>query len=145
MLRRSLCLASLGLALAGTATLEAGCSKPEPQQSQASVSLSGVKSAITSVTGYDASTFDVAATGSQLMVKVINSPLAGRSAVEREGEAQRIATAVAASIAGKPEFASLNGIHVDYVVRNSDGSGAHVVDGVDFRKDPAGVFQHHMT
>ena len=114
------------------------------QQTQSSGALGGVKSAITSVTGYDASALEVAATGSQLMIKVINSPLAGRSAVERESEAQRIASAVSASIAGKPEFASLNGIHVDYVVRNSDGGGAHVVDGVDFRKDPAGVFQHHM-
>ncbi len=145
MLKRTLCLASLALVLAGAATVETGCSKPEPQQAEASASLGVVKRAIASVTAYDTSVLEVAATGSQLTVKVINSPLAGRSAVEREGEAQRIASAVSSSIAGKPEFGSLNGIHVDYVVRNSDGSGAHVVDGVDFRKDPTGVFQHHMT
>ncbi len=121
MLRRSLCLASLALALAGTATVETGCSKPEPSRPRPAPRWVSVKSAIASVTGYDASALEVAATGSQIMIKVVNSPLAARSAVERESEAQRIASAVSASIAGKPEFASLNGIHVDYVVRNSDG------------------------
>jgi len=145
MRRRSLFLASVVLALTGLATVETGCSKPQPHQTEVTTSLSGVKDSIASVTGYDASALEVAVTGSQLMIKVINSPLAARSAAERQNEAQRIAAAVSSSIGGKSEFSSLNGIHVDYVTRENDGSGARVVDGIDFRKDPAGVFQHHIT
>ena len=140
MRRRPLLSASLAFALAGLATVGAGCSKPAPEQSQAGAALG----AVTAATGYDASKLEVAAPGAQIMVKVINSPLAGRPAIEREGEAQRIASAISASIAGKPEFSGLLGIHVDYVTRNSDG-GERVIDGVDFRKDSVGAFVPHIS
>ncbi len=144
MRRRPLLSASLAFALAGLATVGAGCSKPAPEQSQDGAALGAVTAAVTAATGYDASKLEVAAPGAQIMVKVINSPLAGRPAIEREGEAQRIASAISASIAGKPEFSGLLGIHVDYVTRNSDG-GERVIDGVDFRKDSVGAFVPHIS
>ena len=73
-------------------------------------------------TGYDGGAVELTATNVQLVVTIVNSKLNGSPAAERENEATRIASKIASIIADKQR-----------------------IDGIDFRKDPQGNFQHHST
>ncbi len=44
-----------------------------------------------------------------------------------------------------PAFAAVLGIHIDYIGRGADGTHTDIVDAIDFRKGPAGSFEHHTT
>jgi len=52
-------------------------------------------------------------------------------------------SAIAKAIAGKPEFAQVVIIHVDYV--KQAGNKATVVQGIDFNKAPDGAFALHKS
>lgn len=113
----------------------------QPQAQQANP-LAEIKNAIATAGGYDGKAVQLTATKVQLVVTLANSK-AG-SAIERESEAIRIVSAITTAIAGKPDFKTIQAIHVDYVTRDADGH-AHTIDAIDFRKDTQGKFQHHMT
>jgi len=121
-----------------------GNTNAQQAQSQ-STSLNAVKSAVLAATGYDSGAVELTATNVQLVVTIVNSKLNGSPAAERENEATRIASTIAGIITDKPEFKGIQGIHVDYVKREVDGSHTQRIDGIDFRKDPQGNFQHHIT
>jgi hypothetical protein len=119
---------------------------PHAQLAQSQeMSLDAVKSAVLAATGYDGGAVELTATNVQLVVTIVNSKLNGSPAAERENEATRIASKIASIIADKPEFKGIQGIHVDYVKREADGGHTQRIDGIDFRKDPQGNFQHHIT
>jgi phage terminase Nu1 subunit (DNA packaging protein) len=102
-----------------------------------------LKSGVLAATGYDGGALELTATKVQFVVTIVNSKLIGRSATERENEATRIASTIASIIPDKPEFKSIQGIHVDYVKREVDGSHTQRIDGIDFRKDPQELSAPH--
>ena len=138
MLRQSLFVGWMAFVLASQAPLGALAQSQE-------ASLNAVKSGVLAATGYDGGAVELTATKVQFVVTIVNSKLIDRSAAERENEATRIASTIASIIADKPEFKGIQGIHVDYVKREVDGSHTQRIDGIDFRKDPQGNFQHYIT
>jgi hypothetical protein len=142
MMRQRLRSAALALTFGGIA-LVAACGSPPASESPQSVAE--VKAQVAASIGSDGSAFELAASPAQVNVTVVNSPLASRSAPDRKTDAQRIVAAVAGAIRDRAEFRSVHTVHVDYITRNPDGSGRKLVDGFDFRKDPQGVFQAHLT
>ena len=96
-------------------------------------------------TGYDAAAIELTATKVQFVVTIVNSKLIGGPSYQRENEARRIATTIARNVADKPEFRAIQAIHIDYVRRESGSGHTETIDGIDFRKDPQGNFQHHVT
>jgi hypothetical protein len=112
-------------------------------QGAQSQSLNAVKTEVLAATGYDDNMVELTATKVQFVVTIVNSKLNGGTAMERENEANRIASTIAHSIADEPEFKGIQAIHVDYVKR--EGAHMDTLDSMDFRKDPDGNFRHHIT
>ena len=117
---------------------------PSDEERQMAV-LPALKKAINDATHYGEKDIELKYQARQFFVTVINSGLNKSPPVQRETEASQIVDAIARQIVDKPEFKGVLGIHVDYVARNAGGSRTDVVDGIDFRKNPAGRFIHHTT
>ena len=145
MLKRSLLIGSLAVVLVFAALWESAHAQSGLSAGQPSTSLNEVKQAILPSTGYHPSEVELTATNVQFMVTLVNSKLVAGPASRRESEASRITAAIAGVIAEMPEFKGIQAIHVDYVSRKPDGSASRIIDGIDFRKDPQGKFQHHIT
>ena len=141
MLRPSLFVSWLAFALASAAPFAAS----HAQSTQQERSLNEVKRAVVDATGYDGAAIELSATKVQFVVTIVNSKLISRPSYQRENEARRIASTIARSVADKPEFKGIQAIHVDYVKRESGSGRTETIDGIDFRKDPQGNFQHHIT
>ena len=145
MFRRSMSAACLVVALAAGSLAVSGCVKPTPPQAQTDQTFAEVQSAVISATGYQTGAVEIKGDQSQVVVTLVNSRLVGQPAAVRETEAERIVSTIVRTMGDKPRFSAVHTIHLDYVTRNADGSGARVADALDFRKDPQGVFQHHIT
>lgn len=142
MLRRSLFLGSLALALVPGATfMAARAASDDP----AGVSVEDIRKAIVSSTGYDDAAVELMANKVQLVVTLVNSKLGEGSAAQRENEAGRIVALIQRKTSGDPQFKEIQAIHVDYVSREANGTRSRVVDRIDFIRDPAGGFRHHIT
>ena len=141
MLRPSLFAGWLAFVLASATPLAAS----HAQSTQQETSLNAVKNAVVDATGYDAAAIELTATKVQFVVTIVNSKLIGGPSYQRENEARRIATTIARNVADKPEFRAIQAIHIDYVRRESGSGHTETIDGIDFRKDPQGNFQHHVT
>ena len=102
-----------------------------------------LQEAAASATGHQKASIEVKSTAHQITIVVVNGKLNDGSTTERTAEASKIATACANVIAGKPDFAAVVIIHVDYVKRL--GNKSTVVEGVDFNKAPDGSFKLHLT
>jgi hypothetical protein len=63
----------------------------------------------------------------------------------RNNEAQVIAPLVAKEIGSNPKFGNVTTIRVEYLVRSSPSMKSTIVDSVEFRKGPDGVFDFHQT
>ena len=145
MLKRSLPIGFLAVVLVFTALWEGGHAQSELSPGQPNIPLNEVKQAILTATGYDPAAVELTAAKVQFVVTLVNSKLVTGPASGRESEANRITAAIAGVIAEMPEFQGIQAIHVDYVSRWRDGSASRIIDGIDFRKDPQGNFQHHIT
>ena len=102
-----------------------------------------LKKAAVTASGYDSSGIGVSSTAHRIVITVADSKLLQGTSGEREQEASKIASAVAATIAGKPQFDQVMIIRVDYVKRQ--GSNSKVISSIDFAKDPTGAFRHHVS
>ena len=145
MVKRSLLIGSLASVLVFAALLEGAHPRSGLLAEQLNTSLNEVKRAILVAAGYDPSAVELTATNVQFIVTLVNSKLVAGPAAQRESEASGIAAAIAGVISEMPEFKGIQAIHVDYVSRKPDGSAGRIIDGIDFRKDPQGNFQHHIT
>ena len=143
MLRRLLLIGSLSGLLMAEARTSPLLAQTAPERQQAS--LAGIKQAIVADTGYDAGAIELTASSIQFVVIVINSKLTGASGKQREAEAGRIVAAITRAIAGNADFRTVQAIHVDYVSRKQGSTHSRTVDGIDFRKNPQGSFEHHIT
>ena len=117
-------------------------SDAEQAKRQAPV-YAALQEAAATAAGYKKTSIEVKSTAHQVTIAVVNSKLNDGSTTERTAEASRIASACANTIAGKPEFAAVVIIHVDFVKRL--GGSSTVVEGIDFNKAPDGSFKLHLT
>ena len=93
--------------------------------------------------GYDSSSIKVTSTAHQVTIAVINSKLNSASAADRNAEASAIASVIGKAIDGKPEFAAVVTVHIDYVA--GSGSTAKIVQGLVFNKSADGTFKPHQS
>jgi hypothetical protein len=122
------------------------CSSRTPLGAQtAESSLQSVRTSIVQAIGAPDATLDVKVTGNIFVVSRTNTELNQANHSARDSEASRIATIAAKSIADKPEFKNIHTIRVLYVARLKSGRYEKIIDTVDFRKDPSGVFHFHTT
>lgn len=106
-------------------------------------SLPQVTTAVLQATGYQSGSIHVLGGAYQLVVTIFNSKLASQQA--REAEAVKIALAISKAIASKPQFRLIQAFHIDYVTQEVNNTDPHLVDAIDFRKDPAGNFVFHKS
>ena len=108
-------------------------------------SLQSVRTAIVQAIAASDPTLDVKVMGNIFVVSRINTDLNQANHSARDSEASRIATVAAKTIADKPEFKNIHTIRVLYVASLKSGRYEKIIDTVDFRKDPGGVFHFHAT
>jgi hypothetical protein len=87
----------------------------------------------------------VSATSLVIVVTLVNSNQALGSNADRENGARSIASAIARVSANSKEFEGILVLHIDDMIREPDGSHSQMIDKFDFRKDPAGSFQYHIS
>jgi len=79
------------------------------------------------------------------VVSRINSALNQTNHSARDGEASRIATVVAKTISDGTPYRDIHTIRVLYVATLKPGGQQKIIDTIDFRKDPSGIFHFHIT
>ena len=115
-----------------------------PPQEQPSV-LAEIRTTIIRTIGAQPETVEIAVTENNLTVLRINSNMNESTHGGRDNEANAIAPIVSKAISGRVEFKNLSTIRVQYVVRSAPGAASKIVDTIDFRKTPSGVFEFHKT
>jgi hypothetical protein len=83
--------------------------------------------------------------GKILVVSRINSNLSEGTHGARNNEASAIASVVSKALADKLEYKYIIAIRVEYMTRNISQGHRKVIDTVEFRKNPDGTFQSHIT
>ncbi len=116
-----------------------------PVRAQSPDALQNIRTSIIQAIGAQETTIDLKTAGGILMISRVNSALNQTDHAARDGEASRIATLVAGTIVGKPEFSKIHTIRVQYVGRIKTGGHEKIIDTVDFRRDPSGEFHFHTT
>jgi hypothetical protein len=116
-----------------------------PVRAQSPDALQNIRASIIQAIGAQEATVDLKIAGGILMISRVNSTLNQANHAARDGEASQIASLVAKTILGKPEFSKIHTIRVQYVGRIKTGSHEKIIDTVDFRRDPSGVFHFHTT
>ena len=119
-------------------------SKPIAAQTQ-DENLQSIRAAVMQAIGAEDHSVEVSVAGKVLIVARINSTMNEAGHGARDGEASRIAPVVSTVFADKPEFKSIHTIRVQYLSRSKPNGSDKIIDTVDFRKDPSGVFSLHTT
>lgn len=104
-----------------------------------------IEASIFKVIGAEAKTVKVTSSGGILLVTRVNSNMNGSTHEGRNNEAKVIAPVVAKKIGSNPQFGNVSTIRVEYVARSSPAAKSRIVDSVEFRKGPDGVFDFHQT
>jgi hypothetical protein len=144
MLRRDL-IASLfaGLAVLPVSSMALLGQSPPPVKADPS-SLADIRTSIIRALGEQEQTVDVATTVRILTVSRLNSKMNALTHADRDNEATAIAGIVSKAIARKPEFSKLITLRVECIKRSAQGD-IKVIDTVEFREGPDGVFRFHST
>jgi hypothetical protein len=140
MITRVLVVLFASFLLAGSVIAE-----PFPSEEQQQKSLIEVSDAVVAATGYDNRSLVLTAKGVQILVTLVNNNLMSKTADEREIEAGRIVTEISRTIFNKSGFKEIQIIQVDYVEREGADGHARMIDSLEFRRDPHGHFQHHLS
>jgi hypothetical protein len=144
MLKRDL-IASLfsGLAVLPLSSMALLAQAPPAEKAELS-SLADIRSSIIRAIGAQDQTVEVGTTVTIFTVSCVNSNMNASTHAGRDNEATAIASIVSKAISEKPELSKLIVIRVQYVARAAPG-GMEVIDAVEFRKNPSGVFEFHRT
>jgi hypothetical protein len=120
---------------------------PTAEDVQRLSALAEIRASVIRAIGAEAQTVDVSLTGKTITVTRINSNMNRSTHAGRDNEAKAIADIVSEAIRGKPEFKNLIAIRVQYEIHSTvlNRTSTLVVDRVEFRADPNGVFQFHRT
>ena len=143
---RRLIIGLAGIVLAAPITSTIG----QAQQAQLSadqVNDSGrskIKDAVVRVSGSGANKVEVTATNGVIAVKLVNGNMNDAETVERENHAAAIAAVVSKEIVGKAELRTISSLRIEFVKR-TPGGASKVLDAIEYREDPTGVFKHHKT
>jgi hypothetical protein len=114
------------------------------QRDQAISPLGDVRTSILRAIGAQEQAIEITVSDKVLTVSRVNSNMNESTHAGRDNEATAIVAVVSKAIAGKQEFKNLITIVVQYVVRATLGE-SKVIDTVEFREDPNGVFVFHRT
>jgi hypothetical protein len=104
-----------------------------------------IQAAIVKTIGAEEKTVEVTHSGNILVVARVNSNMNASTHAGRNNEAKVIGSLVEKRIADEPEFKKVVTIRVEYLVRSAPTAKSKVVDIVEFRKGPDGVFDFHQT
>lgn len=115
------------------------------QEMQQPTALAEIKTSIVRTVGAQAETVDLAVTENILTVWRINSNMNESTHGGRDNEANAIAPIVSKAISGTPEFKNINTIRVQYLARSTPSGASKIIDTIDFRKAPSGLFEFHKT
>jgi hypothetical protein len=107
--------------------------------------LAYIRKSVIRTIGAQESTVNVIVRGNILTVARVNSNMNESTHGGRDNEANAIAPIVAKAISGKFEFKNLTTIRVQYVIRPTSSATEKIVDTIDFRKAPSGLFEFHKT
>jgi thiamine biosynthesis protein ThiC len=108
-------------------------------------SLQNIRTAIIQAMGIPVATIDLKVAGNIFVISRINSTMNQTNHGARDSEASHIATVVAKTIGEGAEYKHIHTIRVRYIAALKPGGNEQVVDTVDFRKDPKGIFHFHTT
>ena len=104
-----------------------------------------LQKSIIQTVGAQEKTVEVTISGKILTIMRVNSNLNGSSHGARNNEAKAIALVVAKGITDRPDLKNVHTIRVQYLTRLGTEAKDRVLDTVDFRKDPSGIFEFHET
>jgi hypothetical protein len=107
--------------------------------------LGRMQTAVSKAIGAQVRTVEITTDGGVLVVARVNSNMNASTHEGRNNEARKIATLVARSLGDKTRFGTVSTIRVDYTVRAVAAPAGKVLDSVEFRRGPDGVFDFHQT
>ncbi len=108
-----------------------------------SASIPALRQSIASAAGIALQSVELKHTAHQLTVTIVNSKQNGATSVDREREAIAIASVTERGMTGKPEFAGIGSIHLDYISRI--GKTVKTIQLFDFFRTPANAFVLHKS
>ncbi len=138
-------ISCLGLILATLLVCSMNSSQSLVEAQTVDSSLQSIRAAIIQATGVPDSSLDLKVAGKIFVVSRINSALNQVNHSARDGEASRIATVVAKTIDDGVSYKDIHTIRVLYVATLKPGGQKKIIDAIDFRKDPTGLFHFHAT
>ena len=103
-----------------------------------------MEASIVKTIGAEARTVKVTAGSSIWLVARVNSNMNQGTHEGRNNEAKVIASLVAKEFGSDPKFGNVNTIRVQYSTR-APGAKRTIVDSIEFRKGPDGIFDFHQT
>jgi hypothetical protein len=96
--------------------------------------------------GMPKDTFEILSTGTVLKIVRVNSVMNASTHQGRDNEASAIAVAIADEFDRQgAQYSRVQSISVDYIRRVGRPAHDNLVDRIDFRRNPAGKFELHMT
>ena len=107
--------------------------------------LRNIQVMVVKTIGAQPKTVEITASGDILVVARVNSNMNASTHEGRNNEAKEIASIVAKGVGDKSEFKTVSTIRVEYMVRATASPTGNVVDSVEFRKGPDGLFDFHQT
>ncbi len=107
--------------------------------------LATIQTSIIRTVGAQPNTVEALKRGNVLIVTRANSNMNDATHEGRNSEAKAIASIVSKGIGTNTRFTMVSTIRVEYISRKPPGRSGKVVDTVEFRKGPDGVFDFHQT
>jgi hypothetical protein len=123
---------------------QVGAQIASSMESERASILSNIQTSVVRAIGAQAQTVEVTVSGPLLIVSRVNSNMNDSTHAGRDNEATAIASIVSKAVVGNAAFKDIISLQVRYIVRSSS-AGDKVIDTVEFREGPNGVFQPHGT
>jgi hypothetical protein len=138
MRRRTLLAGAASLALPQALAASAQDDKADEMKLHLQMqALPQIRTAIQTATGHAENAIVLTPGRHQLFVRIVNRKLPAKAGVA--DDTALVSSAVSRAMAGKEEFSDVDVLHIDYV---GDGGDVHTFD---FRRDPQGKFQRHVS
>ena len=136
----------LGLSVVGLSVVHtAAQAQTAPLTGKQIVTPATIEASIVKAIGAEAKTVKITSSGSVLLVARVDSNMNGSTHEGRNNEAKVIASLVAKELGSDPKFGNVSTIRVEYSARSTPGKKSKIVDSVEFRKGPDGIFDFHQT
>jgi hypothetical protein len=136
-------LATLTVAAAVAPAWAADTAADAAQVKLQSASASTMVQSIARAGGIELKSVELKHTAHLVTATIVNSKQNASASSEREKKATSIASEIQKKMAGKPEFAGVAAIHIDYISRL--GTDDKTIQMFDFFRTPANVFVLHKT